>query len=168
MIPITPGNTAGLVVSPELLESKPDYDREWWRYDTRVLRIHRRGLTDGVCCEAELFTPDEVARDPMRQEFCRLYGMGSFAAQLVTPVPDFVVAFSVMRALDRGEFEQRELDRLRLLGKHAARALVVSTCLAVPARWSRAWLRRLRTLPAPHGSSTTRRKSSLPTQRPSG
>ena len=130
MIPITPGNTAGLVVSPELLESKPDYDREWWRYDTRVLRIHRRGLTDGVCCEAELFTPDEVARDPMRQEFCRLYGMGSFAAQLVTPVPDFVVAFSVMRALDRGEFEQRELDRLRLLGKHAARALVVSTCLA--------------------------------------
>jgi DNA-binding CsgD family transcriptional regulator len=130
MIPITPGQTAGLVVSPDLLESKPDYDREWYQHDTRVRRIFSRNLTDGVCCEAELFTEDEIAHDPMRQEFCRAYGMGSFAAQLVMPMPNFVVAFSVMRVLNRGEFERHELDTLRLLGKHASRALLVSTHLA--------------------------------------
>ena len=95
MIPITPQNTAGLIVSPELQEPNIEYEREWWRHDTRVLRIHTRKLKGGVCCEAELFTGDELARDPLRQEFLRSYGIGSFAAQLVAPVPDFVVALSV-------------------------------------------------------------------------
>jgi DNA-binding CsgD family transcriptional regulator len=130
MIPITPGNIAGLIVSPELDESNVEYSREWWQYDTRVLRIYSRKLKDGVCCEAELFTDDELARDPLRQEFLRDYGIGAFAAQLVTPLPDFVVAFSVQRAIEQGQFDRHELETLNLLGKHAARALVVSTQLA--------------------------------------
>ena len=130
MIPITPGDTTGLIVSPELAESRPDYDREWWRHDTRVQRIFSRKLTDGVCCEAELFTDDEIKRDPMRQEFCRAYGMGAFAAQLVTPWPDFVVAFSVQRPVACGHFDKQHLDTLRILGRHAARALLVSTRLS--------------------------------------
>jgi len=129
LIPITPGSAAGLVLSPDLLEAGVEYDRGWYRYDTRVLRIHQRKLTDGVWSEAELFSEHEIARDPLRQEFCRSYGMGAFAVQLVTPMPNFVVAFSVMRALDRGPFERRELDTLNLLGKHAARAFLVSTGL---------------------------------------
>jgi DNA-binding CsgD family transcriptional regulator/PAS domain-containing protein len=129
MIPITPGNAAGLVVSPTLLEPKAEYDREWWGHDTRVQRIYSRKLTGGVCCEAELFTEEEIARDPLRQEFCRPYGMGSFAAQLVAPAPHLVVAFSVMRALERGQFERHELRTLELLGRHAARALMFSTRL---------------------------------------
>ncbi len=130
MIPITPQSTAGLVVSPELQEANVEYEREWWRHDSRVLRIYSRKLSGGVCCEAELFTEDELARDPLRQEFLRAYGIGAFAAQLVTPLPNFVVAFSVQRALEEGQFERRELETLKLLGKHAARALVISTYLA--------------------------------------
>jgi DNA-binding CsgD family transcriptional regulator len=137
MIPITPGSTAGLVLSPELLESRPDYDREWYRHDTRVARIHSRKLSNGVCCESQLFTKDEIANDPMRQEFCRSYGMGSFAAQLVAPLPNFVVAFSVMRAVEHGEFDKRELKTLDLLGRHAARALVISTQLAAARGYER-------------------------------
>lgn len=130
LIPITPGNITGLIVSPELDEPNIEYDREWWRHDTRVLRIHTRRLKGGVCCEAELFTDDELARDPLRQEFLRRYGIGAFAAQLVAPLPNLVVAFSVQRALERGEFEKRELAILNLLGRHAARALVVGARLA--------------------------------------
>ena len=130
MIPITPQNTAGLVVSPELQEPNIEYEREWWKYDSRVLRIHSRGLSDGVCCEAQLFTDEEVARDPLRQEFLRKYGIGAFAAQLVPALPDFVVAFSVQRALNGGHFERHELETLNLLGRHAARALMISTRLA--------------------------------------
>jgi DNA-binding CsgD family transcriptional regulator/PAS domain-containing protein len=130
MIPITPQNIAGLVVSPALQEANAEYEKEWWQHDTRVLRIFSRRLTGGVCCEAELFSDDEVARDPLRQEFLRSWGIGTFAAQLVQPLPNFVVAFSVQRALARGHFEGRELATLGLLGKHAARALLLSTHLA--------------------------------------
>ncbi|MGH6735504.1 MAG: helix-turn-helix transcriptional regulator [Methyloceanibacter sp.] len=129
MIPITPLKTDGLVLSEALLESRIAYDREWWRYDVRVSRIHSRKLTDGVCCEAELFSEEELARNPFRQEFCRDYGLGAFAAQLVMPLPNFVVAFSVQRAAHLGHFERRELDTLALIGKHAARALLISTHL---------------------------------------
>ena len=87
-------------------------------------------MSDGVCCEAQLFTDEEVARDPLRQEFLRKYGIGAFAAQLVPALPDFVVAFSVQRALKGGHFERHELETLNLLGRHAARALMISTRLA--------------------------------------
>lgn len=130
MIPITPGDTTGLILSPDLTEQRPDYDRDWVHQDTRVRRIFSRKLKNGVCCEAELFTDEEIARDPMRNEFCRKYGMGSFAAQLVMPMPNFVVAFSVMRALNLGQFERHELGTLGLLGRHAARALVISARLS--------------------------------------
>ena len=129
MIPITPQNIAGLVVSPALAEANVEYEKEWWQHDTRVLRIFSRKLKGGVCCEAELFSDEEVARDPLRQEFLRPWGIGAFAAQLVQPLPNFVVAFSVQRALPRGHFEGRELATLGLLGKHAARALLLSTHL---------------------------------------
>lgn len=130
MIPITPMKTDGLIVSEGLQEPNIEYEREWWRYDTRVSRIFSRKITDGVCCEAELFTEEELARDPMRQEFCPQYNIGAFAAQLVKPLPNFVVAFSVQRAGDLGHFDRRHLDTLALLGKHAARALLISTHLA--------------------------------------
>lgn len=130
MIPITPQDTTGLIVSPELREPNVEYEREWWRHDTRVLRIFSRKLNGGVCCEAELFTDEELARDPLRQEFLRSYGIGAFAAQLVVPFPDLVVAFSVQRRLKLGHFEARDLATLKLLGTHAARALLISMRLA--------------------------------------
>jgi len=137
MIPITPGDTTGLIVSPALLESKAEYDRIWWRHDSRVLRIHSRKLSDGVCCEPQLFTDEEIASDVLRNEFCPRYGMGSFAAHLVAPVPRQVIAFSVMRAAERGQFEGHELETLDLLGKHAARALIVSSRLQAAAQIER-------------------------------
>ena len=137
MIPITPNDTTGLVVSPELREPNVEYERDWWRRDTRVARIHSRKLSRGVCSEAELFTAEELARDPLRQEFLRSYGIGAFAAHLVAPLPNFVVAFSVQRALKHGQFEQHQLKTLNLLGKHAARALIISTRLAAAGRLER-------------------------------
>lgn len=130
MIPITPNDTTGLVVSPSLDEMDVEYRREWWRLDTRVGRIFTRQLSRGVCCEAQLFNDEELARDPLRQEFCRAWGIGAFAAQLVEPWPGHVVAFSGQRALKRGHFDGDDLTTLRWLGQHAARALTVSLRLA--------------------------------------
>lgn len=126
MIPITPGDPTGVVVSPDLREAKEAYETGWWRYDTRVSRIHSRKLSGGVCSEQQLFTDSEIRRDVLRQEFCAPYGMGSFAAHLVSPVPGQVVSFSVARALGDGYFQKHELETLDVLGRHAARALIVS------------------------------------------
>lgn len=130
MIPITPNDTAGLIVSPSMREVEVEYRGEWWRHDTRVGRIFDRQLARGVVCEAQLFGEDELARDPFRQEFCRKHGIGVFAAQLLEPWPGHVVAFSGQRALKRGQFDGAELDRLKWLGQHAARALTISMKIA--------------------------------------
>ena len=137
MIRITPGNKDGLIVSTALEESNVEYQREWWKHDTRVLRIHSRRLSQGVCCEAQLFTSEELAGDPIRQDFLRRFGIGSFAAHLVSPIPNLIVAFSVQRALDAGEFDTKNLATLDLLGRHAARALTISMRLSAAAQLDR-------------------------------
>src|SRR5262245_15344979 len=64
------------LVSPEMREPNEAYLREWWRHDSRVARFQARRLSRGVVNEAELFSPEELARDPFRQEFLRQFGMG--------------------------------------------------------------------------------------------
>ena len=126
MIPITPNDASGLIVSPSMREVEDDYRRSWWRHDTRVARIFERRLSRGVFCEAQLFGEEELERDPFRQEFCRQYGIGVFAVQLIEPLPGQVVAFSGQRGIKRGHFEQKEIAGLNWIGRHAARALTIS------------------------------------------
>lgn len=137
MIRITPGNKDGLIVSTALEEPSVEYRREWWKHDSRVLRIYSRRLSQGVCCESQLFTSDELKHDPLRQEFCPRYGIGSFAAHLVSPMPNLIVAFSVQGDARKGEFERRQLATLDLLGRHAARALTISMRLSQAAHVER-------------------------------
>lgn len=134
MIPITPNEMTGLVVSPSMRDVETAYRRGWCEHDSRVGRIFARGLSGGVVCEPELFEDSEIARDPFRQEFCRNWGIGVFAAQLVAPWPGKVVAFSAQRGLASGHFEASEVELLRLLGQHAARALTLSTRYAAANR----------------------------------
>src|ERR1700719_3144074 len=80
MLPVSQQGPRATLDSPELREATEAYQREWWRYDSRVARFKARRLSHGVVSEAELFTPEELARDPFRQEFLRQFGMGAFAA----------------------------------------------------------------------------------------
>jgi DNA-binding CsgD family transcriptional regulator/PAS domain-containing protein len=130
VVPISTRGPREPLVSPEMREAAAHYRREWWPYDSRVARIETRGLSSGVFCEGELFTPEELARDPFRQEFLRHYGMGVFAAQIVAPLPKLVVSITMQRALTTGPFEKRELELATSLGKHAARAITISLRLA--------------------------------------
>src|SRR5262245_6952210 len=129
LIPVSSKGSETLV-SPEMGEANEAYKRGWWQHDTRVARVQQRRLARGVFSEAELFAAEELARDPFRQEFLRQFGMGAFAAQIVSPLPRLVVSISVQRTLANGAFEAAELERLNLLGKHAARAITVSLRLA--------------------------------------
>jgi DNA-binding CsgD family transcriptional regulator/PAS domain-containing protein len=126
VLPISTRGPRGTLVSPEMRESEADYHRRWWCHDTRVARVEARHLSRGVFSEADLFSAEELKRDPFRQEFLRSYGMGDFAAQIVSPLPKLVVSISVQRALSGGPFEPSELQLLASLGRHAARAVTIS------------------------------------------
>jgi DNA-binding CsgD family transcriptional regulator/PAS domain-containing protein len=130
VLPVSTDGPRETLVSPEMCEPTESYQREWWQYDSRVARVQARRLTNGVFSEADLFSPDELARDPFRQEFLRQYDLGAFAAQIVSPLPRLVVSISVQRTLARGAFEPQELRRLAWLGGHAARAVTLSLRLA--------------------------------------
>jgi len=130
VLPVSSQGARETLVSPEMNEATEAYQHGWWRHDSRVARVQARRLTQGVFSEADLFTPEELARDPFRQEFLQHYGMGAFAAQIVAPLPKLVVSISVQRVLGRGPFEKQELERLTLLGRHAARAVTISLRLA--------------------------------------
>jgi len=131
LISITPSDTiSNLIVSPSMDEVAVEYKQDWWRIDTRVGRIFELKLARGVFAEAQLFSEDELARDPMRQEFCASHGIGAFAAQLIEPWPGHVIAFSVQRALKRGHFDGEEIERLNWFGRHATRALMLSLKLS--------------------------------------
>jgi len=130
VLPISTKGPRETLISPDMSEPADAYQREWWRFDSRVERVQSRHLLHGLFTEADLFKAEELARDPFRQEFLRQYGMGDFAAQIVAPLPGLVVSISVQRALASGPFESQELERLALLGRHAARAVTVSLRLA--------------------------------------
>src|SRR4051812_22542530 len=97
VIPVSEQGPRGALVSPEMREATAAYERDWWRHDSRVARFQARRLSRGVVSEAELFSPEELARDLFRQEFLRPYGMGAFAAQVVAPLPKLVVSISVQK-----------------------------------------------------------------------
>jgi DNA-binding CsgD family transcriptional regulator/PAS domain-containing protein len=130
VLPISTTGPRETLISPDMREPADAYQREWWRFDSRVERIQSRHLLHGLFTETELFTAAEIARDPFRQEFLRQYGMSDFAAQVVSPLPGLVVSISVQRTPASGPFESQEREGLMLLGRHAARAVTVSLRLA--------------------------------------
>jgi DNA-binding CsgD family transcriptional regulator/PAS domain-containing protein len=130
MLPVSEQGARRTLVSPEMGEATAAYQDGWWRFDSRVARMQARRISRGVFTEADLFTAEELARDPFRQEFLRQYGMGAFAAQVVAPLPKLVVSISVQRTLPRGQFEKQDVELLTSLGGHAARAATVSLRLA--------------------------------------
>jgi DNA-binding CsgD family transcriptional regulator len=78
----------------------------------------------------DVFTPEDMARDPYYQDFLGKHGLGRFLAQLATPMPGYVASISVQRDVRLGPFEKHEMERFELLGRHAARALATTTKLA--------------------------------------
>jgi DNA-binding CsgD family transcriptional regulator/PAS domain-containing protein len=147
VLPVSTQGARETLISPEMREANEAYQKGWWRHDSRVQRMQMRRVLRGVFSEPELFAAEELARDPFRQEFLRQFGMGAFAAQVVAPLPKLVVSISVQRTLARGPFEAHEIERLALLGKHAARAVSVALRLAAARAGERTLVGTLDRLP---------------------
>lgn len=94
-------------------------------------------LEGGFLSDLDVFTLDEIARDPFYQEFPKPLGFGWHGAALLAgePVP---VVLSLKRSLQRGPFDRRELDRLGAVLPHfrsAAHAAAVMHAASLKAQF---------------------------------
>ncbi|MBS3649041.1 helix-turn-helix transcriptional regulator [Pseudaminobacter sp. 19-2017] len=129
MVPLADVRTMAIGVSPNLREAAEEYEREWWQLDAGAARIGRLGPTR-VWTDADVFTPEEMARDPFYQEFRRQHRLGGFLACVFDPHPGCRVAISVQGDHRKGTFEAIEMERFALLAGHAERALAITARLA--------------------------------------
>ena len=83
----------------------------------------------GFFTDYDLFTKEEIARDPFYQEFLHPRGYGWVAAtEFAVPSGDTLI-FSLERQYSRGNFEPAFVDRLNSLRPHIGRAALLAARL---------------------------------------
>ncbi len=124
-----------------LLPSTPGMDdflerfvtEEWYRRDLRAERgwpLAQRGRR--VVLEQDIVTPDDHAREPLYQDFCRRYGMWWWAGiTFRSHDRDYVV--SLFRAEREGPFSERDRQLFGRLTGHLSRALSAAELMAAAA-----------------------------------
>lgn len=84
----------------------------------------------GFLTDLDVFTREELDREPYFTEFLRPLGLGWGAATAIEIPSGDMVAFDVERTFDRGPIEALVVERLDALRPHLARAAMFSARLA--------------------------------------
>ena len=116
------------LASPNLEASTREYAAQWWRHDDRARRVAAR-FQGYPLTEADIVKPDERRRDPFYQEFLKGYGLETFAAVLLDPLPGMRLGLMVERGAK--PFTKRELEALSILSRHVSRALAATARLGL-------------------------------------
>jgi hypothetical protein len=83
----------------------------------------------GFLIDVDVFTPEELAQEPLYRDFWRPRGIGSAMGTLV-PIPTGEqIAFLLSRSADRGPFNHAAAQRLDALRPHLARSALISARL---------------------------------------
>jgi len=81
---------------------------------SRGLSLLNRGWR-GVFTESDIFTPDEMARDPFQQDFMIPAGFPSFAGMVLAKTPGLMLSASIYRKPQHGPFERSETELMNKL-----------------------------------------------------
>ncbi|WP_072392822.1 helix-turn-helix transcriptional regulator [Hyphomicrobium sp. CS1BSMeth3] len=84
----------------------------------------------GFLTDLDVFTREEIEREPYFTEFLRPLGLGWGAATAIEVPSGDVIAFDVERSFERGPIERPVVERLDELRPHLARASMLSARLA--------------------------------------
>jgi DNA-binding CsgD family transcriptional regulator len=100
----------------------------WHERNPRMERLlsHRHS---GFIREVDMFTAEEMDRDPTFQELLRPRGFGWAVGTVVQVPSDDMLAFSIERRFADGPVEDHHLPRLNALRPHLARAAMMSARL---------------------------------------
>ncbi|MGH1572849.1 helix-turn-helix transcriptional regulator [Methylobacterium sp. P31] len=120
-----------IIASETLKEANEAYAAGWWHLDTRNARGKAVGVRPGtIVRDGDLITPEEKRRDVFFQEFCRPHRLGEFAGYIAPDVSGGILSVSAFRHDRDGDYQAAEIERLRRLAPHVARAYALSKVLA--------------------------------------
>src|SRR5690606_11287927 len=117
--------------SPALQDVMPDYIAEDW--PARCTRPQRLFAAQhpGFLGDLDVYTREEMDREPVFTEFLRPRGLGWGTATAI-PVPSGdAIVVDIERTFDRGPYQRETMDRLDRLRPHLARAALVSARLGL-------------------------------------
>lgn len=118
------------LVSASLVAAAEDYQRYWWRHDVRAQMAERVFLTKDVATDFDGFTPEEIGRLPIYQEFLVPHGIGWSAATPLFLGPGSRTMLSLHRSMSKHPFEEEELPRIKSFALHVELSLRISRELA--------------------------------------
>ncbi|MGF9764891.1 hypothetical protein AAII07_58500 [Microvirga sp. 0TCS3.31] len=137
IVPLTATDRVVTIGSSSLDEATQDYNKGWWRYDIRIERRSRLGITEGLITDHDLLDEETVRTHPFLQEFLRSHKLGAYLGYVTALPSGQIVAVGLHRDRRRGPFEKREEDNFARVAPHAARALVAGSEIAEGRRASR-------------------------------
>jgi DNA-binding CsgD family transcriptional regulator len=119
------------IASPDLKPLLEEFIRDGWseknQKPQRIAALNYSGFINDL----DVFTPEEIDKDPVYAEFYAPRSLGWAAGTIVpTPSGDTLI-FSLERAFRKGPFEDTELIALDELRPHLARAALLSSRLAM-------------------------------------
>jgi DNA-binding CsgD family transcriptional regulator len=130
--------TMATVVSEGSANLYPDFVTRWKApelnsHRSRGLALLNRGWR-GAFTENDIFTPEELARDPFQQEFVVPAGFPSFAGLVLAKAPGLMLSASIYRTPRQGPYDRSEIvlinrliDELRAASELALRVGMSST-----------------------------------------
>jgi DNA-binding CsgD family transcriptional regulator len=112
-------NTLGTVVSKGSASLYHDFVTRWRApelnsHRARGLALLSRGWR-GAFAETDIFTPEQLARDPFHQEFISPAGFSSFAGMVLAKAPGVMLSASLYRRRQQGPFQSGEIEQINKL-----------------------------------------------------
>jgi len=96
----------------------------------RGLALIERGWC-GALTERDIFTPQELARDPFHQEFIVPSGFSSFAGTILSKAPGLMMSVSIYRKPTQDPYEKDEIALINRLTAHLRAASTVAIQLGM-------------------------------------
>ena len=118
-MPVSTLDPLGPIVSTEGGDYAHDFLTTWSAPERntrmpRCMSLVMRGWR-GLITEQDAFTREELAKDPLHNEFVLHHGYSSFAGAVVASTPDAVLPISLERRIDQGPFTRAEIARINRL-----------------------------------------------------
>lgn len=116
--------------------------RDYWLATELASKVHQIGVESGIAnpriprlfaakhagfiTDQDVFTPEEIEREPYYTHFLRRQGFGWGTATAIEVPSGDVIAFNVERRYERGPVEPYVVEKLDRLRPHLARAALIS------------------------------------------
>ncbi|SMC96822.1 helix-turn-helix transcriptional regulator [Rhizobium sp. RU36D] len=129
LITLTEGSSFRWVCSPAAQEGMEFFAKSPLRFQNVRPQRHLALSTFSFTRDIDLMTEEELATDPIYNEFLRPQGLGWTVGDMVLEPSGHTIIFDLIRETDKGPFGEQDVALLNTLRPHLARAATMSSRL---------------------------------------